>query len=131
MTYSTVSILALILNIVINPEVFVRYGIRSGIREIGQRAVDRYRWFLVASNCYFIADIAWGLLYERHDVPGLFPVLYIDCVLYFLFMFMTMLTWMRYVVAYLNKTGNRSKALLYVVWIMFSLAIVYLVINYF
>lgn len=131
MTYSTVSILALILNIVINHEVFGRYGIRSGIREIGQRAVDRYRWFLVASNCYFIADIAWGLLYERHDVPGLFPVLYIDCVLYFLFMFMTMLTWMRYVVAYLNKTGNRSKALLYVVWIMFSLAIVYLVINYF
>ena len=131
MNYSIISILALILNIIINHEAFRYFWIRSGEYESERRAVIRYNHFLMAANCYFITDIAWGLLYEHHDIEGLYPVLYIDCVLYFLFMFLTMLTWMRYIVAYLDRSERRSKVMLYAVWTMFSLGLLYLVINYY
>ncbi len=131
MIYSTVSILALILNLIVNRETFRYLGIRSKDLESGQRTAVRYNHFLTAANVYFIADIAWGILYEHHDIDGLFPVLYIDCILYFLFMFLTTLTWIRYIVAYLDKKGRRSKVLMYSVWIMFSLALIYLIVNIF
>ena len=131
MFYSIVSILALILNLIINREAFRYIFQRSDGKGSERRADIRYNHFLIAANCYFAADIAWGILYENHDVQWLFPALYLDCILYFLFMFVTMLTWMRYVVAYLDKKRRRSRALLYAVWTMFMLAIIYLLINYF
>ena len=42
-----------------------------------------------------------------------------------------MLTWIRYIVTYLDRRGRKSKALLYSVWAMFTLALLYLIINYF
>ena len=42
-----------------------------------------------------------------------------------------MLTWIRYIVAYLDKRRHRSKALLYSVWAMFTLGMLYLMINRF
>ncbi len=131
MYYSTVSIMALILNHIINRRALSFIGIRSGGQEAEQKAVIRYNHFLIAANCYFIVDIAWGILYEYHDIDGLFPFLYSDTVLYFIFMFLTMLTWIRYIVAYLDKKGRRSRALLYAAWTMFSLALIYLMINRF
>ena len=131
MFYSTVSFLALILNLTVNHEAFNHFRLSFRDPESGRQAAKRYTGFLMAANLYFIADIAWGILYEHHDIDSLFPILYTDCVLYFLFMFLTMLTWMRYIVAYLGKRGRRSKALLYVVWAIFTLALIYLVINYF
>jgi len=131
MSYSIISLLALILNLIINWKTFKSIRGRSGELKKEQKSVLRYRYFLTVSNCYFIADIGWGILYEYHDLDALYPVLYIDCVLYFLFMFMTMLTWMRYIVAYLDKYDRRSKALLYAVWGMFTLGLIYLMINRF
>nr|MCR5399025.1 diguanylate cyclase [Lachnospiraceae bacterium] len=87
--------------------------------------------FLLLANSYFTVDVLWGILYEYRDIDALFPFLYIDCILYFLFMFLTMLAWMRYIVAYLDKKGRRSKALLYAVWSMFTLGLIYLIVNYF
>lgn len=131
MKYSFVSLLALILNLIINREAFRYFMVRTGAQEPGRRADILYGRFLVAANCYFAADIAWGILYEHHDVGALFPVLYIDCVLYFLLMFLTMLTWIRYIVAYLDKRGRRSRILLCSVWTMFTLGLIYLIINRF
>ncbi len=130
MSYSIISILALILNLIINYEAFRHFRLCFGDREPEQRVVIRYSHFLTAANCYFISDIAWGFLYEHHDIQGLFPFLYTDCILYFIFMFLTMLTWIRYVVAYLDKKGRRSKILLCAVWTMFMLGLVYLMINH-
>ncbi|MCR5356000.1 MAG: diguanylate cyclase [Lachnospiraceae bacterium] len=131
MDYSIVSVLALILNLIINHEAFRYFRVRSKDQNPEQQAVIRYNHFLMAANCYFIADIAWGILYEYHSVNVLFPFLYSDCVLYFIFMFFTMLTWMRYIVAYLDKRGRRSKVLLSAVWTMFSLGLIYLMVNRF
>ena len=131
MSYSIISTLAIILNLIINREAFKHYRIRSVGYEPEQRAAIRYCHFLLAANCYFIVDIAWGLLYEHHDIEKLFPFLYSDCILYFLLMFTTMLTLMRYIVAYLDKKWRKSKPLLHAVWSIFSLGLINLMINCF
>ncbi|MBO4706796.1 MAG: GGDEF domain-containing protein [Spirochaetaceae bacterium] len=131
MSYSFISLLALILNLIINRETLKNIRVRSSEPKTQQQSIIRYRHFLNVANCYFIADIGWGILYEFHDIEALFPALYIDCLLYFLLMFMTMLTWMRYIVAYLDKKGPRTKFLLGVVWTMFTLGLIYLMINRF
>ncbi len=131
MTYSMISILALILNVIINRGALKHFSLSSKGQNPARRAVIRYTHFLTASNCYFIADIIWGVLYEYHHIDSLFPFLYLDCILYFLFMFLTMLTWIRYVVAFINKTRKRSKILLGAVWFMFTLGLIFLIINLF
>lgn len=131
MEYSLISILALIINLIINREAFRNARLCLPEQKAEQLAAIRYAHFLKAAILYFLADIAWGILYEYHSIPDIFPFLYSDCVLYFLSMFLTMLTWIRYVVAYLDMKRRRSKALLYAVWAMFTLALIYLVINWF
>ncbi len=131
MYYSIISGLALILNLIINHDNLTYLRNRSGEPNHEQAAEIRYRYFLIASNLYLISDVAWGILYEYHESDSLFPFLYSDCILYFIFMFLTMLTWIRYIVAYLNKRRRRNKALLYSVWTMFTLALIYLMINRF
>ena len=46
-------------------------------------------------------------------------------------MLLTMLTWTRYIVAYLDKGGRHSTALLYGVWIMFGIGVLCLILNRF
>ncbi len=131
MFYAIISALALILNLIINRDSLKNLRGRSGESISEQKVTFRYNIFLIASNCYFIADIGWGLLYENHNIDALFPLLYIDCLFYFFFMFLTMLTWMRYIVAYLYRHDRKSKVLLHSVWILFVLALIYLIINFF
>ncbi len=131
MSYAIISIFALILNLIINYDAIRKIIVLNRDKKSEQRATIRLSYFVVAADLYFAADILWGILYEHHDIDSLFPAIYIDCILYFFFMFLTMLTWIRYIVAYLNKRRRRSKMLLYGVWSMFTLGILYLVINYF
>ena len=131
MSYSIISLLALILNLILNRETLVNIRRTSGGLKTEQKFITRYRQFLIVSSLYLIVDIGWGILYDHHEITALFPILYSDCVLYFLLMFMTMLTWMRSVVAYLDKKGRKSNLLLFVVWALFLLGLIYLMINRF
>ena len=131
MFYSGVSLLALILNLIINRETFVNIKDRFFKHKNEQLVFKRYRFFLITANCYFIVDIVWGILYKFHDIGNLYSALYIDCILYFLFMFLSMLTWIRYIVSYLNMKGKKSSLLLYVVWAIFTLSLITLLINFF
>ena len=130
MTYSMISGLALIVNLIINHLVLRNTKGHFGERKEEHRVAVRYCLFVEASNCFFAVDIAWGFLDAHHDVAPLFPLLYTVCVLYFVFMFLTMLMWTRYIVAYLNQERPSSKALLYAVWLMSSLGIIYLLVNF-
>ena len=131
MAYSIISVMALLLNLILNRETLIHFKFRSGEQSKEQRTATRYSYFLTASNCYFITDIAWGLLYEQRSMETVFPFLYVDCVLYFLFMFITMLAWMRYIVVYLDRYGRKSKLLLSVAWSLFTAALISLVVNCF
>ena len=131
MTYSIISTLALILNLIINRGTLFRPKRRDGEVVNEPKFVVCYRQFLVASCLYFFVDTGWGILLDFHANPAIHSFLYVDCILYFLLMFTTMLTWMRATVAYLNKNGGKSKILLSIVWSMFLLGLIFLVINCF
>ena len=131
MFYAIISFLALILNLIINRDSLKNLRGRPDESDSEQTVTFRYNFFLIASNCYFITDIGWGLLYENRHIDVLFPFIYLDCLFYFIFMFLTMLTWVRYIIAYLDRHDRKSKALLHFVWITFILALIYLVINIF
>lgn len=131
MQYSIISILALILHFIINRRALKKIRVQDVSDKKELKEARFYRHFLIAVTCFFISDIGWGFLYEHHDIPALFPIVYSDSVFYFIFMFLTTLTWIRYVVAYLDKRNLRGKALLYAVWTMFILGLLYLMINRF
>ena len=46
-------------------------------------------------------------------------------------MLLTMLTWTRYMVAYLNKGGRSSRVLVYIVWALCIIGVVCLILNRF
>ncbi len=129
MFYAITSFLALVLNLIINWDSLKNLRGRPGESSSEQKVTFRYNLFLITLNFYFFADICWGLLYANRHIDALFPFLYVDCLFCFFFMFLTMLTWIRYIVAYLDKHDLKSKALLQAVWIMFALAVIYLIIN--
>ncbi len=131
MFYSFIGILAIILHFIINRKALKRVDVQSVQGTAGLKEAVRYRFFLITVTCFYIFDIAWGFLYEHHDIPALFPVIYSTGIFYFIFMFLTTLTWIRYVVAYLDKRRRPSKALLYAVWTMFTAGILSLMINRF
>ena len=59
MFYAIISLLALILNLIINRESFANLRGRTGESKSEQMVAFRYKIFLIASNCYFVADIGW------------------------------------------------------------------------
>ena len=131
MYYSSVGILAFILHLIIHRDALKKISTRDERTGAVLQVASRYRYFLIAAALYYISDILWGILYEHNDIDALFPIIYSDTVFYFIFMLLTMLTWIRYVVSYLDKKGRRSKVLLYAVWSIFTLGLIYLMINRF
>ena len=131
MQYAIIPALALIVNIILNLESIKNARIRDEKKGLMQQSAIRYGQFLLATNCYYFADIVWGIVYERHDISGMFPIIYIDTILYFIFMLLTMLMWARYIVAYLNKSGRGSKVLLYGISVLFVFGLIYLLCNQF
>ncbi len=92
MSYSLISALALVLNIIINRENIKSILVSSKEQKSEQQVAIRYSYFLIVATCYFVVDIAWGILYAHHENDALFPLLYSDCVFYFIFMYLSMLT---------------------------------------
>lgn len=60
MFYSIISVLALVLNLIINRDAFRHFRLRSNGLDYKLRAKVRYSHFLMAANLYFITDTAWG-----------------------------------------------------------------------
>lgn len=131
MTYSFVSLLALILNFIINRGILFNKNILDSKNNEEKKNLNSYKLFLISATCYFISDIGWGILYNYHEVDSIFPLLYIDCLMYFFFMFLTMLTWMRCVVTYLSERKQGNRLLYYSSILIFILGIIYLLVNFF
>lgn len=129
MLYAMVPASLLIINIILNGESLKRYGFIEKKSDAKNSVPVRYNLFLLAACFYFIVDMTWGILYEHHDIPALFPIIYSLTVFYFLFMLLTMLSWTRYIVAYLDRGGRRSAVLLYGVWVLFVIGVICLIAN--
>lgn len=129
MLYAITPATMLILSLILNWELFTTYGFNAKKQGKQNLVHVRYNWFLLASCCYTIVDMTWGILYEHKEVQAFFPYIYYLTVFYFMFMLLTMLTWTRYMVAYLNSTGRSSKILIHVVWALFLIGLVCLILN--
>lgn len=98
MIYAMVPGSALVINLIINWELFIKYGFSIKGNDEKKWVHVRYNYFVLAACGYFLVDMTWGILYEHKEVQAFFPFIYFLTVLYFLFMLLTMLTWTRYIV---------------------------------
>ena len=129
MLYAITPASMLVFNLILNWELFTNYGFNDRSQKKRNQVHVRYNWFVIAACCYLMVDMTWGLLYEHKELPAFFPYIYYLTVFYFMFMLLTMLTWTRYMVAYLDKSGRRSKALIRLVWVLFTIGVVCLMLN--
>ena len=129
MLYAITPAAVLILNLILNWELFTNYGFNDKTQDKRNLVHVRYNWFLLASCCYILVDMTWGILYEHKEVQAFFPYIYYLTVFYFMFMLLTMLTWTRYMVAYLDSRGRRSRVMIHAVWAVFVIGVVCLILN--
>ena len=122
MYYSSFGMLAVVIHLIINlrdmkkPESGADYVVSS-----------RYRMFLISSLIYYIADILWGMLYEAR----LGIITYIDTMMFFATMGLTVYTWMRYIVAFLDQKSDFCVLLKYAGAGLFAIQIIALIVNLF
>lgn len=122
MYYSSIGALSIILHVIINADMLFRKGAAESTK-VGKA----YRHFLFAVMLYYTTDFMWGILLDT----GVIPLVYIDTVLYFLAMGLTVFLWVRYIAIFLdldNKWTNILKAL---GWIVFASEALALIINNF
>nr|MCR5055166.1 hypothetical protein [Lachnospiraceae bacterium] len=131
MGYSNIGIIGLIILLIVNRQSMKRSWKRKDTSESERKTASSYRNFLMTVLCFYVVDIGWGIFYANHDIPMLYPVIYSLTVFYFIFMYLTMLTWLYYVDAYLNKAHRRSIALRHTVWLVFLVGMVSLMVNRF
>ncbi|WP_024865262.1 GGDEF domain-containing protein [Butyrivibrio sp. FCS014] len=131
MYYSLIALVALVVNLILNWKYIRLIFSKADAKSEDQRIGIRYSHFLHAANLFFLAEIGWGIFYGNRDKPGFFTAIYCNTIFYFIFMLLTILTWSRYIVAYLDKNSIRFRALTTGAWIAFILSLVCLMLNRF
>ena len=122
MTYSIIGLLAAIILIITNRDVF---WIAKGV--LFSKTQRLYRNFLFAVLCYYITDGLWGVLYNWR----LISILHTETTAWFIAMAAALLFWTRYVIAYLENDNVFSTLLRYAGWILFLFEVVVVIINIF
>lgn len=122
MYYSSFGMLALVLTAIINYDV-----LRNRKKEKWGSAKVKYKYFLLSIMAYYITDVLWGIFYDAH----LIGLVYADTVLYFLFMALSILFWIHYVVDFLGGKGCFTKILKYAGFIYLAFMAISLIVNMF
>ena len=121
MYYASFGLLSIVIHIIINFRVMRR----------PQRAEaelwNRYRHFLWGVMLYYVADILWGFLYESKIIA----LAYADTAIFFASMALSLLLWMRFIVAFLDQKNVFSRIVNCAGWIIFIFNIVTIIINFF
>lgn len=120
MFYASFGLLALIVHLIINIDI-----LKKETDTNPSKTRSRYRLFLHALEIYYITDIAWGLLYER----GWIEATYVDTMVYFIAMALSVLLWTRFVVAFIDNKGRFKRFLLISGWVIFAFQVGTLLIN--
>lgn len=120
MVYSSFGLLSIIIHIIINIDI---------LRKPAPGAYDpvksSYRRFLWGVLIYYIVDVLWGSLYAWRLVV----LTYIDTVMFFLMMVVSLFLWTRFIVAYLNRTGRFSRIILLSGTGILAFEVITLIIN--
>ena len=118
MTYALFGFVALIIVLIINYDVLFDRSPR-------QRAAKAYRAYLMIILGYLTVDSLWGVL----DNLNLTGILYIETVIYHIFVALSIVFWCRYVVAYLNPPKYAGRMLVGFGVTYFVLESICLIIN--
>ena len=121
MAYSSIAILALIIHIIINYDVFKN-------NQNNSKYLNRsYRLFIYSVMANYLMDSLWGLLYERKLVT----LVYIDTFFYFAAMTIAVFFWTRYVIDFLHEKNIFIKILSIFGWSYLILDGLSLIVNFF
>jgi len=99
--YSVIGILAIVIHLIINYEMF------SKPKEKDNSTVKFYHLYLISVLIYYITDALWGIL----DYSGKTKLLYIDTVFYYISMGFSVIFCCRYIIEFLNLNKVLGKIL--------------------
>lgn len=122
MTYSIIGILATILLLITNRELFWSKGNKAFTGT--QRA---YRGFLVGVFAYLFTDMLWGIL----ESYRLTPILYADTAVHFIAMAAAVMLWTRYVISYLGVKNTFAAFLAWVGQLFLCFETAAVIVNFF
>lgn len=122
MTYSIIGILAAIILVITNRDVFLTQK-TDGIANTRHT----YCWFLLAVLSYYVTDALWGIF----DEYRMTKIQFADTTLYFAAMAAAVLLWTQYVVDYLERGNIFDKILKYTGWAFFVFEIIVITLNIF
>lgn len=119
--YSVIAFLAMAIHLIINSGMIASRGM------VNARGVHEYSRFLWGVFAYYVTDALWGVL-AGLDWTG---ALYVDTMLYFIAMAVSVLTWCHFVIAYLDLGKWTARTLSWFGYALLSLYIVLLMVNVF
>ncbi len=122
MTYSIIGILATILLLITNRELF--WNTDNKALTGFQRD---YRGFLLGALAYLITDMLWGIL-ESHKLTA---ILYADTAVHFIAMAAAVLLWTRYVISYLGEKNTFGTVLSWAGQVFLWFEVIVVLINFF
>ena len=122
MSYASIGIIAIIIQIVINFDV-----LKISSRSTGIAVHGAYRRYLFSVMVYNLIDFSWGTFYEMR----ISLVTYFITLAYFVSMAVSVFLWTRYVIVYINRKNTFKSALNYIGWFFLLFQIIVLIINLF
>lgn len=114
--YSIIGVITFLVHLIINYQYFVLHSESKFVR--------CYRDYIYAITLYYLTDIAWGILHKGDHLD----LLYIDTVLYYITMAISVATCCRSIIAFL-RTGNVLGQVLDVLGILFCLSVTGILIS--
>ena len=118
MTYSIVGLIAIVVHLIVNLDIFFRTKSKKT-----SSANNFYLVFLLNVIAYHITDALWGGLYEAK----LLVPLYIDTVFYFVAMATSILFWCLFVYYYL---GTKKKTIIFASIFVFAAQVIVILLNF-
>ena len=122
MYYASIGIISIIVLVIVNFEALRKV---KG-PDISEVRIE-YRWFLLTLLSYFLVDALWGIF----DEQGWVAVTYIDTILDFSTMVLSVVFWVKCVILFTGSKGRLSKAFMFCGWFIFGFEMVILTVNLF
>ena len=99
--YSSIAFIAMVIHLIIN------YNLRTDGGTITAHGSREYRGFLMGIFTYYIVDAGWGIFAGL----GWTNVLYIDTMCYYIAIAVSVLTWCRFAITYLDLSLWKARML--------------------
>ena len=119
--YSVIAFLAMAIHLIINSD------LRKNRETVTVHATRQYRAFLAGTFAYYVADAGWGVLAGLEWTS----ILYLDTMLYYIAIAMSVLTWCHFAIAYLELGKWPARMLSLFGYALLALYVILLAANIF